>query len=209
MPARQVNWGVTDSALVMTVSAILGPVTLALSFTMILHGINQLRLVSELHRKAGNVNLFQLDPAHAFSKLTARIGMGLVVMVVVAIIQNGAGSFFALSFSGVVLLLAVISFTAPLSGMRAKLNAEKSRLLRESNARIERLYQEINEKADQSDYSLAGEQRTALQTLLLQREEIEKISTWPWEARTLRSFASTFLLPIMLWFITRLLERFV
>ncbi len=45
-------------------------------------------------------------------------------------------------------------------------------------------------------------------SLLLERETLKKISTWPWEAETMRGFLSSVGLPILLWFITTYLGRF-
>ena len=44
------------------------------------HTVRQLRTVSHIHQGARQVNLFQLRPAYAFSRLTARTGTGLLAM---------------------------------------------------------------------------------------------------------------------------------
>jgi hypothetical protein len=40
-----------------------------------------------------------------------------------------------------------------------------------------------------------------------ERTLIMGVPTWLWNPRTLRGFASTLLLPIFLWLVTRILER--
>jgi len=35
-----------------------------------------------------------------------------------------------------------------------------------------------------------------------ERERIAGASTWPWEAKTLRGFATTLLLPLLTWLVT-------
>lgn len=47
----------------------------------VIHTVRQLRLVSRIHRLAGNINLFHRIPVHAFSALTGRTGIGIVLLV--------------------------------------------------------------------------------------------------------------------------------
>ena len=49
---------------------------------------------------------------------------------------------------------------------------------------------------------------TAITTLIRERELYARISTWPWDAGTIRGFASTLLLPIFLLLVAQLIERF-
>jgi hypothetical protein len=43
-------------------------------------------------------------------------------------------------------------------------------------------------------------------SLITTRDELAKISTWPWESRTLAGFISVFLLPLLVRLSTMLLE---
>jgi hypothetical protein len=54
-----------------------------------------------------------------------------------------------------------------------------------------------------------GGLNTALNALLTSRKVVARFSIWPWEGDKVRSFASTLLLPIALWLLTRLLGRLV
>jgi hypothetical protein len=46
-------------------------------------------------------------------------------------------------------------------------------------------------------------------SLLSEREVVAKLSTWPWSSGTFRGIASAVALPILLWFVIRVLERVV
>lgn len=48
-----------------------------------------------------------------------------------------------------------------------------------------------------------------LASLLQVREFTAKLSTWPWETSTLRAVLSAFALPIVLFVLTTVIERFV
>lgn len=52
-----------------------------------------------------------------------------------------------------------------------------------------------------------GDTKDAIAALMRERELIKSVSTWPWDPRMIRGFASALLLPVFLWLITRLLER--
>lgn len=50
---------------------------------------------------------------------------------------------------------------------------------------------------------------TAQTALISQRDLIGRLSTWPWSTGTIRGFATTLLIPVAIWLITRLLDRVV
>lgn len=52
-----------------------------------------------------------------------------------------------------------------------------------------------------------GSIQKTLAALKAEHDVIEKISTWPWKIETLRSFVSAMALPIILYLISRFLER--
>jgi hypothetical protein len=106
-------------------------------------------------------------------------------------------------------VLALIVFTAPLLGMRNRLEAEKERLLGEADGRIQLTIGRIHARVDADEHGVIGDLQSTLSALIEERKFIQAISTLPWEPGTLRGFASTVLLPIMLWLVTRLLERLI
>jgi hypothetical protein len=189
---------------------------LALSFTVATMGalavqvVRQLRTVGGLHRRAAGIDLFHLRPAHAFATLTARTGSGLVGFVIVnAMIWwvDGAGA--PLSASVTLSVLAVLAFVLPLLGLRERLKAEKERALDRIDDGIKATLAQIQEQVEAGRHDEVGGLNTALNALLTSRKVVAGISTWPWETETLRSFASTLVVPIALWLITRLLGRLV
>ena len=55
--------------------------TVASMAALLLRTIRQLAFVTGLHRRAAGLDLFDLRPAHAFTTLTARAGMGLALFL--------------------------------------------------------------------------------------------------------------------------------
>ncbi|MGH2537351.1 MAG: hypothetical protein ACRDHL_08165 [Candidatus Promineifilaceae bacterium] len=171
--------------------------------------MHQLRLVNRLHRQATRINLLQPAPIHAFSALTARTGGGLILFSLYLVALNATQGLDAGSIGAIVLtvLLGGASFILPLLGMHERLVAEKGRLLAEANRRLEAIFAELYGRVDADDLESMAEVNDAMASLVLGRDLLAKLSTWPWQAGTLRGFISAAVLPILLWLAIATLER--
>jgi hypothetical protein len=49
----------------------------------------------------------------------------------------------------------------------------------------------------------------ALASLVVERDLLARLPTWPWQPGTLGAFATAIVLPVALFLVTRALERFV
>jgi len=179
-------------------------------YCVVIRSIRQLRTVSKLHARATNINLLKLEPAHAFSALTARTGIGLIMLVIIAYSLDPTslvGSTLDVFFFVVIALLTIAVFVLPVIGIRDQINDEKQRMLNQASDLLQIASDSLHSKVNARDYDDLGGMETAISTLIRERELLERISTWPWDPRTIRGFASALLLPIFLWLVTRLLER--
>lgn len=184
--------------------------TVASMTALIFQTVRQILIVSRLHRGATNIDLFQLRPAHAFGTLTARAGMGLALFIAFNVVLREATRDGAPVYAMVVAgILAIAVSTLPLLGMQARLRAEKARMLSRTDAAIKTTVARIHALVDADDHGDVGGLNTSLNTLLTSRKVVAGLSTWPWETDTVRGFASTLLLPILLSLTTRLLGRLV
>jgi hypothetical protein len=179
-------------------------------FALLLQTIRQLLQVNHLHRRATGINLFQLAPAHALASLTARAGISMIIFIVFSGLTESSNiTDLNLILLIVMGILALFVFITPLLGMRNRLVDEKLRLISETNEAIQVTIKRIHDQVNSNDYVDIEGHNTALSALVVERDIIEGISTWPWDPGTLRGFASTLLLPIFLWLVTRLLERLI
>jgi len=189
--------------------SIVGMFTFLFSIILIIQSVRQMILVSQIHRETGEISLFQLDAAHAFSNLTSRIGIGAFLLTVWSVIQSPEFDIINFVFNISGLLLAIGAFVLPLTGMRAKLQALKRKNLSTVNHLIDVSFSKLNMSAEASDQKDLSNLMTKINGLIIERNEIRKISTLPWETTTFRGFATTILLPVFIWFVTRLLDRFL
>lgn len=185
--------------------ALFGYMTFGLLFY---HTIRQLRLVSAIHSRATAVNLFQPLPLYAFSTLTLRTAVALVLLsyYIVAVSSGGAMGPATIGLLGINLTLSVVLFTLPLYGMHTRLRDEKNRLMSTVSARIEGVLGSLHRALEEPVAGQIDMLNKGLASLLVERDLIVKSATWPWTPGTVRAFASSALLPIALWLITRALE---
>lgn len=178
-------------------------------FSLIFRSIRQLQMVRELHAQAANINLLKLEPAHAFSSLSSHTAIGLTLILVFAFLLDPASFDTGMSIlsTAVILIVAVAIFILPVIGIRDNLEEEKSRTLNNINDLLQATIEDFHNKVENEDYRNVPAMKEAINTLIQERDLFTRISTWPWNLRTLRSFASTMLLPIFLLVVSRLVEK--
>jgi hypothetical protein len=193
-------------------------------FMLIYQVIRQLRIVGRLHVAATHVDLFRPWPLHAMARLTARSAIGLVVATMVVSLpfpgtDESVWLTTLLIFTAPMFALALVVFFLPLRGLHNRLNVEKAALATAATLRLEaiisathRLVDDETANEDDLERSKAAQVRIdafskAQSSVLQEREVIGKLSTWPWDAGTLRAVVSAIALPILLFLVTRLLER--
>jgi hypothetical protein len=172
------------------------------------YAVRQLRLVSLIHQQAPNINLLQPNPLYAFSALTVRAGIGLLVLIYAAWLSSdptARSSSFILF--GPMVLAATGAFVLPLYGMHVRLAQQKERLLAEHQARVDTLMGSLHNMVERPNSGRADALHKVLSSLMIEREILAKAPTWPWRPGTWGSFASAVVLPIVILLVSRLLER--
>lgn len=211
------SWGVVAGPITLSTVYIGAFASLMFVFTSLLlaHTVRQLRLVTWIHGRAAGINLWQRQPVYAFSTLTARTGIGLILITYYFLfIAFGLGllgeiELTALDAAAVALFLVVAtaSFVLPLAGMQRTLTREKRRLIAEADRRFEQTLDRLHVSVDSGGYDALDGLNKALSGLLIEREALAKIPTWPWRPETLRGFLSSIAAPILLWLATQWLGR--
>jgi hypothetical protein len=201
----------------------------AVFFVFIFHTVRQLNFVNRIYRRATRIELFHLKPVYAFSALTARTGIGLILFIYFLVAINSAdsistsdelnfilfddflisGDLFGLLLIGALLLTGIAAFVWPLQGIHQRLVEEKESNLAKVADRLTLALGKLHQNVDSDNFDQMDGIHNALSSLKLEREELDKISTWPWERGTLNGFVTAILIPILLWLLTRLLEKFI
>lgn len=211
------SWGVTEPLTTGSLIHALLVASLVFVFgsVFMVHTVRQLRLVDRIHGIATNINLWHRLPVYSFSTLTAQTGIGIVFIIYYYVFLTYTLdlygpvelSAFDAFFLAILILLAIASFVVPLHGMHRRLTREKRRLVAEADRRFERTLTRLHELVDsESLEGLDGLNKT-FTSLLIERDALAKISTWPWRPETLRGFLSSIAIPIALWLVTNFLGQ--
>jgi hypothetical protein len=173
------------------------------------HTVHQLWMVNIIYTGYTRINLFELGPLYAFSLLTARTALRLSLNVYVLWIaadrawETPQGAIPGLAF----LLLAATAFIWPLIGVHRLLQNAKEQEQGALAQRMEAAIGELQRRLTAGELAGMDQFRHGMESLVLAQRELDKIPTWPWQPGTVRNLATAILLPIILWLITRVLER--
>jgi hypothetical protein len=198
----------------------------AVLFVLAYHTVRQLRIVSRLHRSAATIDLFHPFALHAMSRLTARSALMFVALAILIDLPypNTTEQIWIetlVLFGAPMLILAASAFFLPLRGLHDRLVEEKHLLLTATASSLESTIAALHrlthaEAANQTDVDASRVAQTRIDALskaqaalVQERDVILHLSTWPWDPGTLRAVVSAIALPIVLFLITRALDRFV
>ncbi len=174
--------------------------------------IRQLRQIRAFYQETTDIDLFNLTPLYAFSKMTAILSiMNFAVAYLTPQILNPQSlqSGFVQFQTYFFIALSLVIFYFPLAGVNRRIIAEKDRMLKRINGQIETMLDRIHRAVEAEDYSDARGMRSLLMSLKEEKDLVESVPTWPWKPATLRGFLSALFLPIAIWLIQQFLDRII
>ena len=173
------------------------------------HTIRQLRLVNTVNSHLVRVDLFNLRPLQAFSKLTASTSMGLVVGVYGWMLINPEllTDPASLVFVAMATILAILVFVWPLYGIHRLMKASKEGALQEIESRFGAAFSEFNQLFDGKDDTSRVQLNGTIVSLEIQRRRIEAIPVWPWRPEAIRSVLTVVGIPLVLAILQVILEQ--
>ena len=174
------------------------------------HTVRQLGLVNHIYTQRARIDVFNLDPLYSLSWLTARTALGWVVVpyVFVLLVPGLLGNALTFALFMFNMLLGAVAFVWPLVGAHRMIEAAKKTRQREANMRFDALSAELHRRADRGVFDGMAGLNEAMEAVQRERDVLEKIPTWPWRGETINVLSTALLLPAVLWFVTRILERF-
>lgn len=173
------------------------------------HTMHQLRLVSRIYTRHTRVNLFRLIPIYAFSDLSARTTLGLLLPLYTwyAVLPDAFARAGNVISAVVVNMIAALIFVWPLLGIHRLLTDEKERLLAESAQRLEAAVAELHARMDSGKFEGIDSLVKGMEGLELNHKALSRISTWPWQTETVRGLVAALLFPLIVWLVQWLLQR--
>ena len=171
--------------------------------------IRKLWLISRIYALGGKFDLFNRHTLYAFSGLTARILAGWLILSYPSALLAGGNwrSPAWLTVTGLTLAVILIAFVYTLLHIHQRMRTEKERLLLDVQSRLRQAFTRLHERMDHDTLQDVAQLKVLMDSLVVERDVLTKISTWPWQGETLAGFSSVVLLPIGLWLIQTLIKQ--
>lgn len=167
---------------------------------LIYHTIMQLRLVNSINSNHIRVNLFQLGPLQAFSRVTAATAVGLLIGIYGWMLINPdlLSDPISLGFVAFFTIMAAAVFLWPLVGAHRLMQKEKESMLHSIDLQFEAVFAKFNQRIQDDDYTAIEQLNGTIASLEIQQRKIMAIPTWPWGPGTVRSVFTAIALPLVL-----------
>lgn len=177
----------------------------------IYHTIHQLRIVNHIYLTCTRIDIFHLTPLYAFAGLAGRTALGWLGIDYIWLIAmpSGAPDSLILTNTVVVALLGLAVFVWPLVGIHRLLQEEKTRHQVAVHRRVQAGMDELHRRVDAQRFDDVVPLTELMTGLKQELDILEQIPTWPWQPELFRTVLTAVLLPILLWFVTSVMERFV
>jgi hypothetical protein len=177
-------------------------------FVFFYHTVHQLRTIS-LILATSPVSLFQQGPLFLFSRLTARTAVAWIAAAYVwaATEPDALTDPLTMGTTAVIVGIGLMAFVWPLWGVHRILVDQKTRAVDAATQRLATTLVELHRRLDDACYDDATPTAQAVTALHQELAFLEKTPTWPWRPETVRGVLTALILPVVLWFITSVLER--
>lgn len=190
--------------------------TSAVGLLFFWHITRQLRHVNRIHAQASHIDIIEGSSLYSFSRLTALTGLAILVLIYflnffLNSIRSQDPSVGTTPLSIGILVagnsIAIASFVLPLYGMHMRLARKKTMMIEESTRSFHKSASRLHAAIDEGDMATVDSMHRAMTSLNVERQSLDRISTWPWPSGTGRGFFTAIALPILLFLITRILEK--
>lgn len=99
----------------------------------------------------------------------------------------------------------IVAFFVPLTAINRRMRENKDQLLNEIGNDLKGVQAKVHKAVAAGKFGEVDKMRGTLSALREEREMIQKIPTWPWQPETLRNLLTPFLIPVIVFLVTRYL----
>jgi hypothetical protein len=173
--------------------------------------VHVLRTIDHVYVHHARIDVLAPQDLFALARLAGRAALAVLAMQYIFVAANPSvlGSRAVIGQLVAWQGLAVALFLLPLWNAHRLLATAKAAMRREIGVRTERTLGELYAAVDEQALERTGPIKDALTALEAARQAVDRASTWPWDAETLRLFVSALLLPMAAWGLQQLLGRLV
>jgi hypothetical protein len=176
---------------------------------VIYHTWHQLRIVNQIYRQHTRVDLFNQQPLYAFSDLSARTALGLLIisfgwsLAAPELLSAPLTIMYVVGFN----IICALTFVLPLVGIHNLLKQHKDARLAAIGAQFQSVSVLLHHRVDTRQVADMDNLNKTLLALELERKVVQRTPIWPWNPEAPRLIIGLLLLPIVLWLLQTFLER--
>ena len=193
-------FGFTAAPLSVAMFGVLMACNYATGSVFLYHTARQLRQIRRTYESDVVIDLIDLGPIYAFSRITALTALGIQLQADLWIVTNpvAAGALVPVATVAALTLLSAVIFILPLWGIHRRISTEKGRLLQANAGVRQGLMDDLRRRVAADDLSGVTALKDAVLALEVEAKALAAIRTWPWEPETLRLLLTAVLLPTTL-----------
>jgi hypothetical protein len=199
----------TWNVLTLTVTILSGIPMFALGSGFYYHVIHMLIMVDRTYRLSRPFNIYDREPIFAFSELTAKSSLAVLAMATLNIVLMPAAMIDSrVLFLEITLVpIALVVFVMPLWEAHRRLVEAKRKLQATTERKIESTIGQLHHCLETDDIGRMEFLNKALASLVIERDIVDKLPTWPWRKGMLTGVSSAVLLPMLLLVLQLYIQR--
>lgn len=170
-------------------------------------------LTKKAYQSIEQVNIYDLTSLYAISRYPAWLLLFFIANCSVLFGLNPtlmeSMLLFFLIMNALVVILIFSTFWVPMRRINRILISEKRKLLNEVIVRIDATFKILHERVDKQETSRINELRETLQSLMIEKEFIDSLRTWPWKPGTLTGLLSMLLFPLLAGIVIEIISKLI
>lgn len=180
--------------------------TVGLSLLLVYRLLHQIKMMRRLLSTV-DADIFNPQPVYALSNYGAAFAIAFVIAYTVPSLPlwQFVTTFSGLFFGALTSISLLIIFFVPLAEINSRMRSNKEQLLAEIGNDLRDVQGRIHTAVTKRQFSEVDKMRGTLTALRETRDLIQKTPTWPWRPETLRNLLTPFIIPVIVFLITRLL----
>lgn len=170
-------------------------------------------LINSVYGGLKSISFYDLNSLYAMSRYSAWLLIFVVLHAYLLFALNPSLvdiTFYYLLFIVIGITVLVLSiFWFPVQRVNRIMVLEKNRLLKDVNLRIETTFILLHARIDEQEFKNIVELREALQSLIIEKDFIDSLRTWPWKPSTLTGLLSIVVFPLLVGLLLEIASKII
>jgi hypothetical protein len=168
--------------------------------------------VRNLFSKVITLDLFNLSSIYELPSLAAKAGLFYLVIFYPNLLSNlstATGNPIFFIVTGLASLLPLFAFVFPIGALSRQMLLQKKQEITQVSLQLKRAYEKVSADFESNRLHEMEMTQAAISNLNSHRQYLEDLSAWPWKQGTFRLTLTAFLLPLIVWTVQQILDRFL